>query len=165
MTNQIPLAQRRSATPIFLEWSISTLAALLILGPLTLNIGIPLYQILLSAIIAFTILAATLHAASAIIQRQCTWYEITATQLRTRRGILTKIERTIPLVAIQSTTIKWPLVGRLLNYGTIRIELIGNYPSILFLIDNPTTWQHALMNSNTLNPFHIQTDRPTSPFA
>jgi membrane protein YdbS with pleckstrin-like domain len=164
MINRTRLAQRTSATPIVLQWSISCLATLAILGPLTLQIGIPIYQALLAAITTLTTIGVSLIAVSDMIRRQCTWYEITPTHLHTRRGILTKDERTIPLAAIQSTSIRWPLVGRLLNYGSIRIEPMGNYPSVLFLIDNPRAWQNALMKTDHPNSLLLQNERPRSPF-
>jgi uncharacterized membrane protein YdbT with pleckstrin-like domain len=149
MINKPYLADRTSATPIILRWSLTALAAVAIFGPITLQIKIPIYELMAAGIAALVIIAAILRAAADLIERQCTWYQLTPTQLKIRHGVFTKDERTIPLTAIQSTRIRWPLVGRLLNYGTIRIELMGNYPSLLFLVDNPAAWRDALEHQPT----------------
>jgi len=139
-----PLADRPSIKPILLMWVITLAALLVMAGAIFPFLKIQIYQVLWLGIMLLFVLLSIARALSDLVHRQFTWYELTPMQLYIRRGLITKDEKTIPLSAIQSCTIRWPLVGQWLDYGHVRVDTAAGGGVILRFVTNPRAWRDAL---------------------
>jgi uncharacterized membrane protein YdbT with pleckstrin-like domain len=68
------------------------------------------------------------------------WNEViivTDKRIMISSGILTKKHSIISITDVTDVTVMWPVLGRLLGYGTVRIYLIGQYRESIEYLPSP----------------------------
>ncbi len=144
MSSEIVLRDKPALTPIIAIPILATLTSLILfLLVAQLIQRIPLL-LSVTGLLFFLIVALTfLRAAVVLVTREFSHYALTQTHLLGRYGLLHRDEFDIPLANIQDITIKQPLVGMLLDYGTLRVTTAGSSFKLYYL-PHPRRWREEI---------------------
>ena len=68
-------------------------------------------------------------------------------RVRGKKGILSKVTMDSPIQRISGVSVEQGIVGRMLNYGTVRINVTGDNADYAFsYIDNPNAFKESLLS-------------------
>ncbi len=140
----VVLRDKPALTPIIALPVLATLTSLILF--LLVAQLIQRLPLLLSAtrLLFFLVVAITfLRAALDLVTREFSHYALTQTHLLGRYDLLHRDEFDIPLTNIQDITIKQPLAGMLLDYGTLRVTTAGSSFKLYYL-PHPRKWRQEI---------------------
>lgn len=93
---------------------------------------------------AFALYAALRHGVWPLLVWRCTHYVLTGERVLLQRGVLSRDRRDLPLHRIDQHTLRQSPLGRLLGYGTLRIDAVGEEPAVLAAVPRPARVQTTL---------------------
>lgn len=68
-------------------------------------------------------------------------------RVRGKTGILSKVTMDSPIKRVGGVSVEQGIIGRMLNYGTVRINVTGDRADYIFpYIDNPNAFKESLLS-------------------
>lgn len=147
MKNQprIILQDKPSAAEILVYWTLmGFFLAITFFGiALYLN-SITLFRNIFLVIALGSLFVSALRIFIDLIERELSLYTLTDQVLITRRGF-TQRTNTIPVEHIQQILVRKPIVGQIMNYGSLIIKAPGFSFVKIDRVPNPEKWQEAIL--------------------
>ena len=140
MSEQIILRGKPSIVPIVGEWIVITIAfiiAALVIMPFFKSFSA--MQNLWLALVGFLILGQTARNLFELIEAHFSSLTLTRTQVIRERGLINHDYDKIPIHAIQTTRIRYALLGRILGYGTLQMGTPSG-PITVRHLSSPQKW-------------------------
>lgn len=129
-----------SRVPVLLMMGVVVAYFLLICIPLQRIAG----MVGLAWLLLFLLLAAT---AVLDLRRVCTLYTLTTQRIRVKAGILSRVERTIPITKIQNVTAGYTMLQRILGIGDVIIESAAERSGWVWFagVDSPLAYANRIL--------------------
>lgn len=143
--DQLVLQTQQALLPIFIQWPVTALLVFGFIGLIAFQFRqIALLNLFYAGIALLLLGTIAVRFIQDLIDQRLTVYTLTRTDLTEVRGGLTRRTRTIPLDKIQSISTRQPLLGQLLNYGSVGVTTAGYGTIRLYGIQNPQAWEQTL---------------------
>jgi len=143
--SQIILQDKPSAAEILIYWIlIGLILAITFLGLSFVVSGITLIQNMMLFFAIAGVLLCAIRILVDLIEREISLYTLTDQVLTTRRGFTQRIN-TIPVEHIQQILVRKPLMGQLMNYGSLIVKAPGYSFAKIDRVPNPEKWQNVIL--------------------
>ncbi|MET0879206.1 MAG: PH domain-containing protein [Tardiphaga sp.] len=123
-------------TPAILAWIVS--CTLLVLSRTTLNENLILLYLASAAVVA---LAALYWTLSAWFRRWITETDVTNLRVVHKTGFITRKTFEISIDKVASVEVNQSIMGRILNYGDVTIENMGDDNQVIKMIASPLAFR------------------------
>ena len=144
-SSRILLQDKPSTAEILVYWTLIGLILAITFWGLALFLNAILFfrDIMLFFAIASLVLSG-LRIVIDLVERELSLYTLTERYLTTRRGFAQRTN-TIPVEHIQQILVRKPIVGQIMNYGSLIIKAPGFSFLKIDRVPNPEKWQKAIL--------------------
>lgn len=145
--NRILLQDKPAAGEILVYWSVMGIVfAAVFVGLGIFLSALPLLRNLFFLFAFLALAFSVLRIVLDLLERQAATYTLTVQMLTTKRGLLNQRESHIPLRNIQSIHVRRPLLGQMLNYGSLLVTAAGIGQAVITRVPNPDRWVQEIQN-------------------
>lgn len=147
MNDDVILSGKPALAPILVIWPTTAFVFALIFYFMAAAFKSPFITTIYTVVALLFIAACVFRLLVDLWERETTLYTLTTRDVIKEWGILHRDEKTIPLENVQVVTVRQPLVGRWLDYGTVVVQAASFGAMRLVSVPRPLEWKRTILES------------------